>query len=338
MQKVIRGKPLELILQCLTAYCVDCGYSGPRRLFAVNHQGHGYSLSSLAGGNARHLPKLMYHGIHGKVCFLALPLPAHKLRVKNNVRVFLDPATTPGRKLIAKIALPSKHRTGSLAAEIASRTILQEVPANILRTPTLARHDDKGSSWFEEELIDASDADARTKVTRFLGEVGENFYKVALESRALTATLSAIGIAEGELEAMPEFTPFSADRSISFGYVHGDLSPENMIIDERGTFSLIDWELARQAPVALDLTKIFYLDMQGTVALLDRLRHEGDASAMEQMRFAFAVELAILRRNRTARFEYLTSNRNKSPATANKMIKRQEVSLAAKILHLTPRA
>jgi hypothetical protein len=338
MQKVIRGKPLELISQCLAAYCVDCGYSGRRRVFAVNSQGYGYSLSSLACGNARHLPNLIYHAIQGKVCFLAVPLPAHMLRVKNNVRVFLDPAATRGRKLIAKIALPSKHRTGSLAAEIASRTILQKVPAEILRIPTLARHDDRGSSWFEEELIDAAWADAHIKVTRFLGEVGENFYRVALESRTLAATLSAVGIGEDELETLPEFKPIPAGRSISFGYVHGDLSPENMIIDERGKFTLIDWELARQAPIALDLTKIFHFDMQGTVALLDRLRQEGDASAIEQMRFAFAVELAVLRRNRTARFEYLTSNRNKSSATASKMIKRQEASLEAKILHLTPRA
>jgi hypothetical protein len=334
---LIRGKPLSAVRQSLEAYCREAGHSGPLRGFALTRYGHGYSLSSLAGSNASHLAEVIALGLIGRVALVRLPLTADRLRVKNGIRVFFEPAAAGARPLTAKIALPSAHRTGSLAREIAARQALVPATSGRFALPRIHRKDTTGAVWFEEDFIATGAAGEDQKVALFLGELAARIYRPGIASVPLAEALAQTGTGDAEIAALHDLPPAARqfpDATFTVSRIHGDLAPANMILGRDGRLYLIDWELSVQAPIACDLKKLFPYDRPGVLRLLDDLRRPGDAGARDQMRLALCCQLAGLRRDRDKRLSYLTSNRNKSLRKALALVARQEKELLAWITEL----
>jgi len=334
---LIRGKPIARVKQCLESYRASAGYSGRPRLFLLNRSGFGYSLSSLLLGNRILILKLAVQFLTGKAILLRVSLPAHSLRVKNNIRVFFDAPDGGTTPITAKIALPSKYRTGSLAHEIEARRLLQAHTGGRFAIPVIIRCDAPDGAWLEEEFVPSSSASKGEKIRIFLGEVAPCVYRGTLRRESAAQALPRMGLTVDDLAQAGGPLGLNVallENPLTVGYIHGDLSPENMILGRGGQLHLIDWELSRTAPIAWDLKKIFFYDQAGTLALLESLRSEGDMSARGQMHVALCCQLACLKRDRDARFAYLTSNRNKTHTEANDMIAKQETELQTWIRQL----
>lgn len=324
---LIRGKSKEAIARCLSAYAEASGRAVTPRTFVFTTQGYGYPLACLFSH-----PEVLGFAITGKAALLSLPLAAAAVRVKNNIRVFHD---FPNRAVTAKIALPSDHRTGSLASEIAARRIVRD--GTSFRLPALLAHDEAGSAWLEEEFIAGPAVAEPDKVARFLGGAAQQMYRAAPSSITLADALPMMGLTTDDVTAiggLPGAGPDILTRRLSCGFIHGDLSPANMLVAGDGTLYLIDWELAATAPIAWDLKKIFTYDKAGTLAVLDQLRAATDSSAPAQMHAALCCQLAALRLGRERRLAYLVGNRNKSRAGAEAMVAKQEQELSAWIAEL----
>jgi len=334
---LIRGKPLDAIRASLEEYCAVAGRSGPLRRFVLTRYGYGYSLASLAGRNRARLAEVIALGLIGQAVLVRLPLSAHRLRVKNSIRVFFERVSSGEPPVTAKIALASEHRSGSLAHEIAARRELARATGKRFAIPRILSHDGSETAWFEEDFIATDGAGEADKIGIFLNEVAATMYRHGLARASLTEALALTGTRSEDLEALRDLPPATrsfGEAAVTVSRIHGDLAPANMILGRDGRLYMIDWELSGLAPVAWDLKKFFAYDRAGTLRLLDELTRPGDAGARDQMRLALCCQLAGLRRDRDKRFAYLTSNRNKSRRAAQAMIAKQEKELLAWITEL----
>jgi hypothetical protein len=320
---LIRGKPRELVKQCLESYCAEAGYTGATRLFILTNRGFG---SSLAGLRKNPLLLMQWLGLlaAGKCTGMRLPLPARKIRVKNNIRVFFDPAHPASKTLTAKIAIQSSHRTGTIRQEIEARHRLAGRETGHFAVPRVIRHDAANYAWLEEQFIEAqSGITDRDMAGMFLRDAASPIYADFRQSRRVIDALPALGLEAEVLETV--FKELAVDRGVmekrwTASFIHGDLSPANMIFGVDKRLYLIDWELSAFAPIAWDLKKVFRLDKRGVLDVLTTLRSSDEMTSAQQMQVALACELTLLRKNGEMRFSYLTSNRNKSASAARDMM------------------
>lgn len=338
---LIRGKPKASIRESLEAYLADAGYRGPPRLFLVTERGYGYAAATLSPARPSLAFRLLTQFLAGRLALMRLALPANKFRVKNNVRVYFDAPGGGGPRITAKIAVPARHRTGTLEQEIRIRKLLEDGVCDRLAIPAIVRHDETGFGWLEEEFVDADKrASVPEKVGIFLDDIAASIYRPHLGSETIGEALPSMGLTVDEFDAI--FDALGLDRRmlerrLTTGFVHGDLSPANMMLGRDDRLYLIDWELAEFAPVAWDLKKLFSYEQPGVLEALERIRSENEMSAAQQMQIALCCQLAILRRDREARLSYLTSNRNKSMGVARDMVAKQDRELEQWIRQLAPR-
>jgi hypothetical protein len=329
---LLRGKPAELVKQCLDAYARMANRRSRRRPFVVTFRGKGHRLFPTLA-KPRLAWKLLSLIAAGKATTLWIPLAADGLWVKNNIRVFY-PRTARGKRSTAKIVVPSEYRSGSLKNEVVAREALAGQDFLV----PLHGHDQRDFSWLEEEFIAEDKAvSEQAKTHRFLDEIASSLYGARQSSRAVAAAVTAMDVAMPELEAV--FREFGLDSQVlsgmlSYGFIHGDLSPANMLVERSGKLWIIDWELAGFAPIAWDLKKLFEHDESAVLAALDRIRRDADLPASDQMLLALACQYAALQRDHDKRLAYLRNNRNKKTAKALEMIAAQKAALASALRRL----
>src|SRR5690349_20858108 len=89
----------------------------------------------------------------GLPTLICLPTHALHIHVKNNVRlVYLD-RNDHNLTLTAKVALPSKVRSGSLAREVKIRKLITREGSLSAMIPALGLYDTKNATWIEEEYV-----------------------------------------------------------------------------------------------------------------------------------------------------------------------------------------
>ena len=335
---LIRGKSRSQVKQSLERYCAEAEYHGARRVFILNKRGFGYVATAILRKKPFLFLKWLVLLAAGKITALRLPLPVQAIRVKNNIRVFFGAAGQNSKPKTAKIAVQSRHRTGSLMQEIHARLRLADRQAGNFAVPRVIRYDEVGYNWLEEEFIEAQPSiTERQKVEFFLREapamyarfrrpqnVSEAFAGMGLKSEHVHPLLAELEVDQGLLQGR-----------WTASFIHGDLSPANMIIGTDDRLYLIDWELSKVAPVAWDLKKLFLHNKEGVLWVIEELRYQDDMASVDQMCVALLCELALLRRNGELRFSYLTSNRNKSDRAAQEMMALHDKRLVNSIRELT---
>jgi Phosphotransferase enzyme family len=334
---LVRGKPRYLVKTSLLKYCAEAGHDGPPKHFLLTNRGFGNSLASLRANPLLLLQRLGLVAI-GKCTALRLPLPARSIRVKNNIRVFFDPVGRESKTLTAKIAIQSAHRTGTLKQEIEARHRLSDQETSRFAVPRVIRHDVVNYAWFEEEFIEARPGIADSDmVDTFLRDAALPIYENFRQSQNVINTLPKLELEADVMESL--LLEQNVDHGVlekrwTASFIHGDLSPANMLRGIDNRLYLIDWELSDIAPVAWDLKKIFHINKRGVLDVLDALRRPDEMTSAEQMQVALACELAFLRKNSESRFSYLMSNRNKSASAAQAMMNSHDKTLVDLIREL----
>jgi hypothetical protein len=272
---LIRGKPRNLVKTCLLKYCTEAGHDGPPNYFLLTNRGFGNTLASLWADPLLLLKRLSLVAI-GKCTVLRLPLPARGIRVKNNIRVFFDPAQQALKAVTAKIAIQSSHRTGTLKQEIEARQRLSDNETSHFAVPRVIRHDAASHGWLEEEFIEAQSGIAdHDMVKSFLRDAALPIYRNFRQSLRVIDALPSLGLEAPVMESllMEQNVDLGVlEKRWTASFIHGDLSPANMLRGIDNRLYLIDWELSEFAPIAWDLKKIFHINKRGVLNVLDALR------------------------------------------------------------------
>jgi hypothetical protein len=334
---LIRGKSRELVKETLEHYCAEAGYNGTTRLFVLTNRGFGFAVAGLLRNPFLSL-QLLNRLRAGKITALKLPLPAATFRVKNNIRVFFNVTKNASKPITAKVAIQSRNRTGSLMQEIDARRRLADKAMGRFAIPRVIRYDTAKFSWMEEEFIEARlSITTSDKVDVFLNEAAVPIYSDFRRPQYVTEIFPKVGIESGDI--LPLFGELDVgqellERRWTASFIHGNLSPANMMFGTDDRLYVIDWELSYFAPVAWDLKKLFPHDKKKVLDVIRTLRHEDDMQSNQQMQIAFLCELAFLRKNGGLRFSYLTSNRSKSNRVAREMIASHDKKLVSFIREL----
>ncbi len=261
-----------------------------------------------------------------------------KLKIKNNAQlVYSDTSGKTGatdRRLVsAKIGLPSEWRTGSLAREIKARQILRDSDAASFSMPTLHGYDRQSLTWLAEEFIDADpqvSPDQRSAI--FLDKQATRFYKQFARPRPIAAFLRKTGIAPETVQQLLDdatvtLGPAHSTDTWPVSLTHGDLSTGNMIASHDGRLYIIDWEKFGRGPIAWDLRKLYRNSVTSVLDVLQKTSAEGDVAPAMQMRLVFAVELAVLRRDRDQRLAYLRRHAGLSRTASLRRVQDQDRTL-----------
>jgi hypothetical protein len=262
-----------------------------------------------------------------------------EIRIKSNARVsYFDPKY--GKHLTAKIALGSRHRKESLAREIKARHILQRIAPD-LPLPHIVDYDKRGLRWIIEERIDGQPSQKTQRIEPFLRNVADKLYKPALKSQPVAVWLRRRGIAMPELHEILREFDLVVEHDVSapaetwpVAFLHGDLSPGNMIMGRDGRIRLVDWEKFGPGPVAWDLRKLLPLAPALSEQLLSSLNPPGDMKPLQQIQIVLAAELLRRRRTRQESKRYLMSILGNSASEAE-MIAAARVRQLSDTLALT---
>ena len=304
----IRGKSTEIVRDRLKAFGAAVGHTGskayvfltdgaviPLRTVLTSRQAVQHIVVSLRSG----LPAL-----------IRLPTDAVHIRVKNNARLVYFAGNDRDRPVTAKVALPSKVRSGCLARELKMRKLLAREGELKALVPALRRYDSEKLTWFEEEYVEAQrGVSPERKRELFLTRHASKLYAPFVRSRPIATSLREWRISMSELhdvylEAGASMPPQIERGTWPVSLVHGDLSPGNMVAGRGGRFIVVDWEKGTRGPVAWDLRKLYPGAEKLVLDVLSGAGAPGDVEPVEQMRLVAAVQLILHRRGRKDIVEY----------------------------------
>ena len=331
----IRGKSFREIQSRLTRFCIEAGHTD-RALYLLLSSGRAIPVNELLA--PRNVARLTSSALrYGRPRILHMP-PSFNLKIKNNAQLVYSDTfdkTGPARRQLvsAKIGLPSKWRTGSLAREIKARKVLRDSDAASFSIPTLLGYDRRRLTWLVEEFVRTDPRvtpDERSVI--FLDQHATSFYTGFARSRPIAAFLRKTGIAPETVQRLLDDAAVPLGRAYSkdtwpVSLTHGDLSTGNMIASDDGRLYVVDWEKFGQGPIAWDLRKLYRNSVDSVRDVLQKTSRGGDIDPTMQMRIVFAIELAVLRRDRDQRLAYLRNHAGMSRSASVRRVQARDSTL-----------
>ena len=328
----IRGIPVSTIRARMRTFCSQSGFVGGRP-YILLASGRSLSFRDLLtkSRSRRELSESLRRGSLG---ILWLAISEASIRIKSNARLIYTDLKS-GRRLTAKIALPSLIRSGCLAREIKARRLLARGRSPI-PVPALIRYNSPGLRWIEEEYIEATEQDNPKERCRFFLRHAQSLYAPLVRSRPLQAWLRRLHISCSELHdvlaeagaALPDITEA---RTWPVSLLHGDLSTGNMIMGRDGRLFLIDWEKCGIGPIAWDLKKLFLSEAPLVHEVLCTLSGPSDLAPSNQMHIAIALEILLRRRDHQRKLMRHVHHGGKKRDLALRLLTAREENLLAVI-------
>ena len=195
---------------------------------------------------------------------------AARVRVKHNVLAFY-----PQNQMICKYWLESGSRP--LSALQTEATTLREIhESGLFQVPRVIA-DNTNYELFQVPALWLQQASGRTpeptmhkKVALKLARLLISWYEhnkvefiqasIFENPRPLSLEKYLVGygwsVDEAEVIVAAEMSLRKAGESIPISMIHGDVSPGNVLVDDSGEITVIDWELSRRDPVAIDLANL----------------------------------------------------------------------------------
>lgn len=211
------------------------------------------------------LPQIL--GRHGQLIRVPLPIVADRITVKTNARIFgfKGRGQTP---LTVKILMRHKGATfaertygNSLFADISARRMALSTlgKSRLLRVPEVFAYDRKRGRWLVEEFVPGVGA-RRQDLARVAPHIDlPALYGGAARLRPLSRRSGNIVLSAWIKEVDSDFPVPSQDALWPEALVHGDLGHAgNILVTADGGLLIIDWELARVGPVAVDLGSLYW--------------------------------------------------------------------------------
>jgi hypothetical protein len=215
--------------------------------------------------DVRLLPKILNR--HGKLTKIELPFVADRIETKTNARIF---GFKGRRGIVATVKILMRHSGRSFATRDFGNSLFADIHARRLAAPGLKRagpifapqvydYDRKRGRWIVEEFVPGKRA-KRHDIVRYAPFIDlEKLYGKSTRMKRVLRRRSTRKFAEWLKALDPEFPQPSEEDVWPEGLIHSDLRG-NMWCSADGRLCLIDWELARIAPVANDLVSIYFLN------------------------------------------------------------------------------
>ena len=226
---------------------------------------------------------------------IKLPFLCHSVWICTNLRIY---EYNSDRNLTVKIALDNIFRRGLLLREVRARKLVAAKAEIDNLIPEIIEFDRAGGKWIVEEMIRESkeNCSRAEKAEEFIAQIARPFYQATVRLKPLSKY-----IAENPFDSMERSLAEIIIKAQSYeleylwpvALCHGDLSPDNMIINEKSRLYLVDWEFAALNPVAYDLAKIYnnYPELRNKI--LDLLATiTGDSKRSLNPNLQMAVALA----------------------------------------------
>jgi hypothetical protein len=215
--------------------------------------------------DVRLLPKILNR--HGKLTKIELPFVADRIETKTNARIF---GFKGRRGIVATVKILMRHSGRSFITRDFGNSLFADIHARRIAAPGLKRagpvfapeiyaYDRKRGRWIVEEYVPGKRA-KRHDIVRYAPFIDlEKLYGDSTTMKPVLRRRSSRKWAEWLKTLDPEFPQPTPDDVWPEGLIHSDLKG-NMWCAADGRLCLIDWELARVAPVASDLVSVYFLN------------------------------------------------------------------------------
>jgi hypothetical protein len=230
------------------------------------------------------LPKILNR--HGRLVRAGLPFDCDRIETKSNARVF--GLKHRGRRVTAKILMRYSGQTlidrkyaGALFGEVRARRLAAPALAATGRlfAPRVIAYDRAHGRWIVEEHVEATAAE-RADIIEAARQIDIGaLYKPSARLKPVHRRPPTRELIDLLAEIDPSFPQPPAGALWPEGLTHRDL-PGNVLRTPDNRLCVIDWEMAKVAPVAADLVGLHALDptlKPRLVAALQMLDPEGAA-------------------------------------------------------------
>jgi hypothetical protein len=344
-EKTIRGKPYKEIVTKLNYFCETIPQDR-YETYRIFPNGKSVKFRELVT-RANKLFSVLANLKKGLPTSIRLKIVNASVEIKNSVRLFYPDQGLSARKgkivYAAKVGLESAFRNGSLANEIAAKAFVEKKMPRF-PIPKTYSYDTLNQGWFVEEYISGtSKASNHQKASLFLSKHAFDFYSPFFFPLTLERFLSkqhlSLDLLQGIFqEAGVSFEELHPRSTLAGAYIHGDLAPINLLVDDQGRLYVIDWEHFGEGAVALDLVKLMKIDLRQAVAALSRISQVGQGcslSAAQQFKIALGIEVIQHRRNVENILNFHVEHAGKNLANAKSMLSTAEKETLALMSRLS---
>lgn len=260
--------------------------------------GNALLRSAQVEANAQLLAKVINR--HRRLTRVSLPLVADRIETRTNARIFGLTAHN-GRDATVKILMRHSGKTletrkygNSLFADLHARRLAADGLRQALTVfaPRVFDYDRERGRWIVEEYVAGIRATRKDVVPIAASLDVPAIYRGAARMRPIGRSKAAAVWQARLAKFDPDFPAPHPSVLWPEALVHGDLRGNMRITPDR-RLCLIDWELARIAPVAIDMASLYFLNPNLKPFLIDWLRQldpEGRALAPE-----IQLALALMR-------------------------------------------
>lgn len=285
--------PLPVVVERLRAFAGD--YRGGGRPCVYVVYGNILVREDRVLNNPSLLMKVLSH--HRRMIKVDLPFTANVIFAATNLRII---GLGGDEHLTAKVRLRGKK--GQLFREMTARRVLTQVLADQSRVsiPRARAYDGRDGLWVVEEFVDARHSNSGDAAA-FLSAPAASFYGATIRGRAVARMRGGYNDLAGELSRMvPSAGKVAENASWLVALCHGDLTRKNLLRAPDGRFWLVDLELARVMPIAVELGHLCADEPSVTrqaLALLARLDPAGETIPPRlQLALGLVAELREQRR------------------------------------------
>lgn len=258
----LNSENLKRLVESVGRFASEYQSSGRGRYFLhgdiLLHEGH---LDRDAGLLSQILRQ------HGKLIRFDLPIVADRITVKTNARIFgfrghsQKPLTVKILMRQRGVTFAERTHGNSLFADIRARRLARSglQRSRLLKVPEILTYDRKQGRWLVEEFVPGVDA-RRQDLARVAPRIDfPAIHAGAARLRPLARRRRTGALAAWIRQVDPEFPLPDGDALWPEGLIHSDLGHAgNVMVTPDGSLCLIDWELARIAPVAADLGSLYW--------------------------------------------------------------------------------
>ncbi len=332
---IIRGQHISDIVQRVKAFFLE--YYGDQHLLRTAYlvsPPYIISLPSLLKEKQlfRHIKSSIKYGALGAIIYC--PFRCEKIYVKNHIRVFGLPDS---KRKTAKIQGANLFMSGDeIIKEIEYRNQLKRSKLLRKNLPETFASSSSTVPWFVEEYIPGNklSTEYRSEIIKsFITEELADYYRSFLKPVQLGNTISSLSISPDTLD---EYWP-GANRTIlqkfqsyywPVSVCHNDLSFGNML-QHNDQIYILDWETAKDNPVAYDFLSIVQSDNDLVSSVLCAMRKLNQSLPIAedstippevQLIFASFLKLIKIQQQKEAIVQYHQVIREKSAREATNSV------------------
>lgn len=301
-----RGDTLSRLIDNLTEFAAEYGITGRKCR---------YVLSGNKLLNEAHFardPSLSMKTINqfGSLKYIELPFVAERIETRTNARIF---GFKERGGALATVKILMRYSGWTLAERKLGKSLFTDVRARRLSAPALTGgrgyliaphifdYDRRHGRWIVEEFIPCVDA-LRDDLAQFAFIDLAAIYGGGARLRPVARRGHVRGWVKALASFDPDFPLPTPDSLWPVALIHNDLSP-NIMKTGDGRLCIVDWELARIGPVAVDLASLYHSNPDLKKVLLGALRKldpEGHAVPPEtQIALCLMRSASRLLRNRS---------------------------------------